>query len=56
MVKLVIHILVKVIPIVGDALENKHSEDGGKGNFQWSKFIVQLLRVAGTIGASQFIN
>ena len=35
LIKLGIDLAIRVIPVIGDAKENKDSEDGGKGKFQW---------------------
>lgn len=52
LIKLGIDLVIRVIPIIGDAKENRDSRDGGKGRFQWGKFAIQVLRTAGTIGAA----
>lgn len=48
--------LLKLVPLIGDGVENKDSEDGGKGKFQWGKFFQQIIRIAGTAAVTYFAS
>lgn len=36
----------KVVPLVGDYLENRASKDGGEGNVNYAKLVTQIIRLA----------
>lgn len=49
-------ILQRVIPIVGDAIENKRNENGKpKGKFDWEGIAVMVIRAAVLIFAGHSI-
>ncbi len=44
-----IRAVVKWIPIVGNLLRNKDSEDSGQGNFSWYKLATDVLEIGATV-------
>ena len=44
----IIKTIIKLAPVIGDAIDNRDSEEGGKGKFHWGRLVEQILRVAGT--------